>query len=110
MNDPLQVLLIEDDPDVRLGCEQALQLEDIAVSGVASAEQAQRRVGPDFAGVVVSDIRLPGMDGMALLKALRLIDPELPVVLITGHGDVSLAVQAMKACLLYNISEPTRQV
>ena len=96
MNDPLQVLLIEDDPDVRLGCEQALQLEDIAVSGVASAEQAQRRVGRDFAGVVVSDIRLPGMDGMALLKALRLIDPELPVVLITGHGDVSLAVQAMK--------------
>ena len=96
MNDPLQVLLIEDDPDVRLGCEQALQLEDIAVSGVASAEQAQRRIGRDFAGVVVSDIRLPGMDGMALLKALRLIDPELPVVLITGHGDVSLAVQAMK--------------
>ncbi len=96
MNDPLQVLLVEDDPDVRLGCEQALQLEDIAVSGVASAEQAQRRVGSDFAGVVVSDIRLPGMDGMALLKALRLIDPELPVVLITGHGDVSLAVQAMK--------------
>ena len=96
MNDPLQVLLIEDDPDVRLGCEQALQLEDIAVSCVASAEQAQRRIGRDFAGVVVSDIRLPGMDGMALLKALRLIDPELPVVLITGHGDVSLAVQAMK--------------
>ena len=96
MNDPLQVLLIEDDPDVRLGCEQALQLEDIAVSGVASAEQAQRRIGRDFAGVVVSDIRLPGMDGMALLKALRLVDPELPVVLITGHGDVSLAVQAMK--------------
>ena len=96
MNDPLQVLLVEDDPDVRLGCEQALQLEDIAVSGVASAEQAQRRVGPDFAGVVVSDIRLPGLDGMALLKALRQVDPELPVVLITGHGDVSLAVQAMK--------------
>ena len=96
MNDPLQVLLVEDDPDVRLGCEQALQLEDIAVCGVASAEQAQRRVGRDFAGVVVSDIRLPGMDGMALLKALREVDPELPVVLITGHGDVSLAVQAMK--------------
>lgn len=96
MNDPLQVLLVEDDPDVRLGCEQALQLEDIAVCGVASAEQAQRRVGPDFAGVVVSDIRLPGMDGTALLKALRQVDTELPVVLITGHGDVSLAVQAMK--------------
>ncbi|MDD2728145.1 sigma-54 dependent transcriptional regulator [Malikia sp.] len=96
MNDILRVLLIEDDPDVRLGCEQALQLENIPVSGVASAEQAERRVGRDFAGVIVSDIRLPGMDGMALLKRLHAIDPDLPVVLITGHGDVSLAVQAMK--------------
>jgi len=96
MNETLQVLLVEDDPDVRLGCEQALQLEDIPASGVDSAEQALRRVTRDFSGVVVSDIRLPGIDGMTLLRQLRAIDPELPVVLITGHGDVSLAVQAMK--------------
>ncbi len=94
--DSLQVLLVEDDPDVRLGCEQALQLEDIPVSSVDSAEKARRRLTRDFPGIVVSDIRLPGMDGMALLKELQAIDPELPVVLITGHGDVSLAVQAMK--------------
>lgn len=96
MSDALQVLLIEDDPDVRLGCEQALKLEDIPVTGVDNAERARRIVDRDFAGVVVSDIHLPGMDGMALLKALQAVDPELPVVLITGHGDVSLAVQAMK--------------
>ena len=92
----LQVLVVEDDPNVRLGCEQALQLEDIPVSGVDSAEKARRRITRDFAGVIVSDIRLPGMDGMALLKEVCSIDPDLPVVLITGHGDVSLAVQAMK--------------
>ncbi|WPC66238.1 sigma-54 dependent transcriptional regulator [Rhodoferax ferrireducens] len=96
MTEIFQVLVVEDDPDVRLGCEQALQLEDIPVSGLDSAEKALRRVTRDFPGVVVSDIRLPGMDGMALLKELRAIDPDLPVVLITGHGDVSLAVQAMK--------------
>jgi DNA-binding NtrC family response regulator len=96
MTEPLQVLLIEDDPDVRLGCEQALKLEDIAVSATDSAEKARRRITRDFPGVVVSDIRLPGMDGMALLKELQAVDPELPVVLITGHGDVSMAVQAMK--------------
>jgi len=96
MTETLQVLVVEDDPDVRLGCEQALQLEDIAASGVDSAEQALRRLTRDFPGVVVSDIRLPGMDGMALLQALRALDPDLPVVLITGHGDVTLAVQAMK--------------
>jgi two-component system C4-dicarboxylate transport response regulator DctD len=93
----LQVLLVEDDAHVRLGCEQALQLEDIPVTGCDSAERALERLGPDFAGIVVSDIRLPGMDGMALLSAAREIDPELPVVLITGHGDVALAVRAMKS-------------
>jgi two-component system C4-dicarboxylate transport response regulator DctD len=92
----LKVLIIEDDPDVRLGCEQALQLEGIATDSVASAEEARRRLGDDFRGVIVSDIRLPRMDGMTLLREVLAVDPELPVVLITGHGDVSMAVQAMK--------------
>jgi two-component system C4-dicarboxylate transport response regulator DctD len=88
--------LVEDDAHVRLGCEQALQLEDIAVESVDSAEAAQRRISADFPGIVVSDIRLPRMDGMALLAELQAVDRDLPVVLITGHGDVSLAVRAMK--------------
>ena len=96
MTDKLQVLIVEDDPDVRLGCTQALELEDIPVMAVDNAELACRRIARDFAGVIVSDIRLPGMDGMALLAEVRAVDADLPVVLITGHGDVSLAVQAMK--------------
>ncbi|WPP02302.1 sigma-54 dependent transcriptional regulator [Pseudomonas sp. HR96] len=79
-----------------LGCQQALALEDIASEGVASAEQALLRVGNDFAGIVVSDIRLPGMDGLQLLTQLKASDPALPVVLITGHGDISMAVGAMR--------------
>lgn len=96
MTEALKVLIIEDDPDVALGCEQALQLEGIAAECVGSAEQARRRLGRDFRGVVVSDIRLPKMDGMSFLREILAIDPELPVVLITGHGDISMAVQAMK--------------
>ncbi len=96
MTEALKVLIIEDDPDVALGCEQALQLEGITAECVGSAEQARRRIGRDFRGVVVSDIRLPKMDGMAFLREILTIDPELPVLLITGHGDVSMAVQAMK--------------
>ncbi|MFS0758461.1 sigma-54 dependent transcriptional regulator [Noviherbaspirillum sp. 1P10PC] len=96
MTDKLQVLIVEDDPDVRLGCTQALELEDIPVTAVDNAELACRRIARDNAFVIVSDIRLPGMDGMALLAQVRAIDADLPVVLITGHGDVSLAVQAMK--------------
>ena len=96
MNDALIVLIIEDDEDVRLGCEQALQLEGIPTESVASAEEARRRIGVNFRGIIVSDIRLPRMDGMAFLREVRAVDPQLPVVLITGHGDISMAVQAMK--------------
>lgn len=92
----LTVLIVEDDADVRLGCEQALRLEGIATRAVGSAEAALREVETGFAGIVVSDIHLPGADGMALLRELGTRDTSLPVIMITGHGDVTLAVQAMK--------------
>ncbi|WP_238474443.1 sigma-54-dependent transcriptional regulator [Pseudomonas cavernae] len=79
-----------------LGCQQALGLEDIPSIGVGSAEEALQRVGEDFAGIVISDIRLPGIDGLQLLARLKARDRSLPVVLITGHGDISMAVGAMR--------------
>ncbi len=97
MPQELKVLIVEDDPNVLLGCEQALQLEGIPTEGAGTAEKARRLVSANFPGVVVSDIRLPGLDGMALLGQLQAMDADLPVVLITGHGDISLAVQAMKS-------------
>ena len=96
MTDDLRILIIEDDPDVALGCEQALQLEGFTAEVAGSAEQGRKRLGAEFPGIVVSDIRLPGRDGLSLQRDLHALDPELPVVLITGHGDVSMAVQAMK--------------
>ncbi|TBV03249.1 two-component response regulator AauR [Phytopseudomonas dryadis] len=96
MNDALTVLIVEDDPHVLLGCQQALALEDIVSEGVGSAEQALQRIDADFAGIVISDIRLPGMDGLQLLAELKRRDPALPVVLITGHGDIGMAVGAMR--------------
>src|SRR5688572_902334 len=96
MTEALTVLIVEDDPHVLLGCQQALQLEDIASEGVGSAEEALARIDGDFAGIVVSDIRLPGIDGLQLLAELKRRDPSLPVVLITGHGDIGMAVGAMR--------------
>ncbi|GBL59530.1 fis family transcriptional regulator [Pseudomonas citronellolis] len=95
-DEKLRVLVVEDDPHVLLGCQQALALEDLDSDGVASAEEALRRVGANFPGIVISDIRLPGMDGLQLLARLREKDAQLPVVLITGHGDIAMAVQAMR--------------
>ena len=96
MNSHLQVLIVEDDADVAMACEQALQLEGLECGCMSSAEMAQKHLSPDFAGVVVSDIRLPRMSGLELQRAIYAMDPELPVILITGHGDISLAVQSMK--------------
>jgi len=97
MKPQLSVLLVEDDPNVRLGCEQAMQLAGIPVDAVASAEEAQRRLTAGYPGIVVTDMRLPGADGMALLRWVVERDADLPVIIITGHGDVTLAVEAMRS-------------
>ncbi len=96
INNDLTVLIVEDDPHVLLGCQQALALGDIVSEGVSSAEEALLRIGDNFAGIVISDIRLPGIDGLELLTRLKARDSSLPVVLITGHGDISMAVNAMR--------------
>jgi DNA-binding NtrC family response regulator len=100
----LSVLLVEDDPHVRLGCQQAMQLAGIPVEAVTTAEDAQRRLQADYPGVVVSDLRLPRMDGMNLLRWVYQLDPDLPVIIITGHGEITLAVEAMR-CGAYDFME-----
>lgn len=90
------VVLIDDDEAMRQSTEQALDLAGFAVSAHGSAEAALGRVGPGLNGVVVTDIRMPGMDGMTLLQHVAERDPDLPVILITGHAEVSLAVEAMR--------------
>ncbi len=90
------VFLVEDDAAVRRGCEQALSIADIAVRGFADAETMLAALAATPPSLVVSDIRLPGRDGMTLLRDLRRHDPALPVLLMTGHGDVAMAVEAMR--------------
>ncbi len=90
------VFLVEDDAAVRKGCEQALSIADIGVRAFADGESMLAALADGRPDLVVSDIRLPGRDGLALLKELRQFDSELPVLLMTGHGDVGTAVQAMR--------------
>jgi two-component system C4-dicarboxylate transport response regulator DctD len=92
----IQVLLIDDDPHLRQALSQTLDLAGLKVSSQADAHGVAARIERDWPGVVVSDIRMPGIDGLQLLQQLQEQDPELPVLLITGHGDVPLAVQAMR--------------
>lgn len=92
----LPVFLVEDDPAVRMGSAQALSLAGLQVQSFADAESALAALAREQPGAVVSDVRLPGKDGIALLHELRQLDRELPVILVTGHGDVAMAVQAMR--------------
>jgi len=93
----IQVVLIDDDPHLRQALSQTLDLAGLKVLTLADAQGLAARVERDWPGVVVSDIRMPGIDGLQLLEQLHARDNELPVLLITGHGDVPLAVQAMRA-------------
>lgn len=92
-----QVLLVDDDEHLRQALAQTLDLAGLRVQALGKAQELAQRIEPDWPGVVVSDIRMPGIDGLQLLEQLHQKDPELPVLLITGHGDVPLAVQAMRA-------------
>jgi DNA-binding NtrC family response regulator len=91
-----RVVVIDDEQDMRQSISQWLSLSGFQPEAYESAEEALRAIGPDFPGAVISDIRMPGMDGMALLKRLMGMDASLPVILITGHGDVPMAVEAMR--------------
>lgn len=93
----VQVLLIDDDPHLRQALSQTLDLAGLKVASLGDAKGVADALDPDWPGVVVSDIRMPGIDGLELLRQLHARDPQLPVLLITGHGDVPLAVQAMRA-------------
>ncbi|MFY8048150.1 MAG: response regulator, partial [Erythrobacter sp.] len=88
---PLQVALVEDDPPLRDATLQALSLEGAEVVAFPDARTALGWLSEDYPGVVVSDVRMPGMDGIAFFAALREIDPDLPVILTTGHGDIAMA-------------------
>lgn len=92
----LKVVLVEDDDALGPALAAALQLEGMDVSICKGAAAALDAIAGDFPGVIVSDVRLPGMDGIALFAHVRQLDPDLPVILMTGHGDVAMAVAAMK--------------
>ncbi len=94
--DPIHVALVEDDEALGSAVAQALRLECMEVSLFVNAASALDAISDDFPGVVVSDVRLPGMDGLALFAQLQQQDPDLPVIFTTGHGDVAMAVAAMK--------------
>ena len=102
----MQAILIEDEAALRLATSQTLELGGFSVQACASAEEAQALLRADYPGVIVTDVRLPGRSGLELLAQAAAMDAELPVIVVTGHGDVEMAVAAMRSGAYDFIEKP----
>ena len=92
----IKVLLVEDDRALREALADTLLLAGHDYRAVGSAEEALEAVEQETFSLVVSDVNMPGMDGHQLLGLLRVRQPQLPVLLMTAHGAVERAVDAMR--------------
>jgi two-component system C4-dicarboxylate transport response regulator DctD len=91
-----KIIFVEDDPAVRSSVAETLDLAGFVVEPYESAERALPAIVAGLPGIVITDVRLPGMDGFGLLQRICATDATIPVILVTGHGDVSMAVEAMR--------------
>jgi len=90
------VMVVDDEASIRTAVEQWLSLSGFSVQLFSRAEDCLNQLPAHFPGVILSDVRMPGMDGLQLLEQLQARDADLPVILLTGHGDVPMAVEAMR--------------
>ncbi len=90
------VIVVDDEASIRTAVEQWLSLSGFQVQTFSRAEECLAQLPRDFPGVILSDVRMPGMGGLELLARLQEQDRDLPVILLTGHGDVPMAVEAMR--------------
>ena len=96
MSDVSSVFLVDDDKDLLNATKQTLELAGFSVSAFSTAADALGALDAGFAGVIVSDIRMPQMDGQQLFSRVKEQDADLPVILVTGHGDIPMAVKAIQ--------------
>jgi two-component system C4-dicarboxylate transport response regulator DctD len=90
------IILIDDDVNVLDACREVLELEGFSVSPHASVASALTDLRADSETVIVSDVRMPQQDGFDLLASVRTIDRDIPIVLMSGHGDIPMALRAMR--------------
>ena len=101
-----KILVIDDDESLRRVLEYNLAQEGYAVLSAASGEQGLELLKKEGADVVVTDVRMPGMDGLQVLEGARKVDPNIQVVILTAFGTIEMAVEAMKAGAFHYISKP----
>ena len=91
-----RILIVDDEVDMRESLQELLSREGYSIDEAANGKNALEKYSKNKYDLVISDIIMPEMDGIGLLKNLKDIDPEVIVILITGYGDIELAVQGIK--------------
>jgi DNA-binding NtrC family response regulator len=106
MNRSHRVLIVEDEPNVRLVFRTALESTGLELATAEDGEAALKALKAKPADLVLLDLQMPNLDGMGLLRRLRAEGNDVPVVIITAHGDVPNAVEAMKLGALDFLAKP----
>jgi two-component system, NtrC family, C4-dicarboxylate transport response regulator DctD len=91
------IMVVDDDRYLLMAIDQTLSLNGYSVTSYTSAPEALEEISENDYAAVITDIKMPAMDGLQFLAHLKAIDKELPVIMITGHGDIALAVTAIKS-------------
>jgi FixJ family two-component response regulator len=103
---PAIVFVIDDDPSMRAALEDLVGSVGLQVRAFASPQDFLQSKRPDAPGCLVLDVRLPGMSGLTFQKELAKLGVSLPVIFITGHGDIPMSVRAMKAGAIEFLTKP----
>lgn len=106
MSNQAEVWLLDDDSSILDALAQGLTLEGWQCRTFNQPASLLRELSANFAGVILTDLNMPQMDGLSVLKAVQQIDTDLPVVLLTGYGDISIAVNAMQLGAYSFIEKP----
>lgn len=108
MKKSADVYLVDDDTDFREATCELLESSGLQVAAFASGQKMLEQLDPEWPGAILCDVRMAGMDGFAVLAAARDIAKAIPVIMITGHGDVRLAIAAIKAGAYDFIEKPVQ--
>jgi two-component system, OmpR family, alkaline phosphatase synthesis response regulator PhoP len=100
------ILIVDDEKNIRLTMRQALESLEFPVQTAVNGEEALQKLGAGFFGLVFLDLKMPGMDGMAVLRRIMAEWPKTRVVIITAHGTVASAVEAMKLGAVDFVQKP----
>jgi len=102
----MDVLLVDDDKDLLAALTQAYELSDMSVNPYRSAMDALKDIDSGLKGIIVTDVRMPEMDGLEFFRKVKAIDPGIPVIVMTGHADVPMVLSVLKEGVFSFLAKP----